>query len=43
MGGECGMCGGGDKYIQGYDGGKIKVKGHLEEPGILGRRILKYM
>jgi hypothetical protein len=39
MGWSCGTCGGEETCIQGFDGGNLKGREHLEDPGIDGKMI----
>jgi hypothetical protein len=43
MGGACGMCGRQERCIQGFGGGDLKKREHLENLGIDGSMILKWI
>jgi hypothetical protein len=39
----CGTHGGGERCIQGFSGGNLRAGDHLEDPGVDGRIILKWI
>jgi hypothetical protein len=39
----CGTCGGQDRCIQGFGGGNLRGKAHLENLGVDGKIILKWI
>jgi hypothetical protein len=41
MGGECSTYGVDEKPIQGFGGGNVRERDHLEDPGVDGRIIIK--
>jgi hypothetical protein len=43
MGGACSTYGGEDRCIQGFGGGNLKERDHLEDPGDDGVTILKWI
>jgi len=43
MGRACSMYGGGERCIQGSGGGNLRERDHLEDPGIDGRIILRWI
>jgi hypothetical protein len=43
MGGVCSIHGGEKRCIQGFGGGNLRERGHLGDPGIDGRIILKWI
>jgi hypothetical protein len=43
MGGECGTYGGEERYIQRLGVGKLRVRDHLEDPGVDGKIILRWI
>jgi len=42
MGGTCSACGREERFIQGFGGGNLKERDHLENPGVDGRIILRW-
>ena len=42
MGGACRAYGGEERYIQGSGGGNLRERDNLEEPGVDGRKILRW-
>jgi hypothetical protein len=43
MGRTCGTYGGEERCIQGFSVGNLREGGHLEDPGIDGRIVLKWI
>jgi hypothetical protein len=43
MGRTCGTYGGEERCIQGFSGGNLREGDHLEDPGVDGRIILKWI
>jgi hypothetical protein len=43
MGGEFSAYGGEERRIQGYSGGNLRGRGHLGDPGVDGRIILRWI
>jgi hypothetical protein len=43
MGGECGTYGGEERYVQCFGGRKLRERDHLEDSGVDGRIILKWI
>jgi hypothetical protein len=43
MGRPCSKHGGEERCIQGFGGGNLREGDHLEEPGVDGRMILKWI
>jgi hypothetical protein len=43
MGGECSTYGGEERCIQDFSGGKLREREHLEDPGVDGRIILRWI
>ena len=41
MGGACNMCVGEERRIQGFGGGNLRERDHLEDPGLDGKIILR--
>jgi hypothetical protein len=37
------VCGREERHIQGFDGGNLRERDHLEDPGIGGRIILRWV
>jgi hypothetical protein len=43
MGGACGTYRGEVRHIQSFGGGDLRDRGHLEDPGVAGRIILRWI
>jgi len=43
IGGECSACGGEERRMQGFGGGNLRERDHLEDPGVDGRLILRWI
>jgi hypothetical protein len=43
VGRACSAYGGEDRRIQGFDGGNLRLRDHMEDPGLDGRIILRWI